>query len=47
VDPEKEAVVAVGSRKELIFKGGPQPWIIDSLKYFQDCKLINMINEIN
>ncbi|XP_048780768.2 nuclear pore membrane glycoprotein 210-like isoform X2 [Ostrea edulis] len=41
VDPEKEAVVAVGSRKELIFKGGPQPWIIDSLKYFQDLTSTN------
>ncbi|XP_060082895.1 nuclear pore membrane glycoprotein 210-like [Ylistrum balloti] len=35
VDPEKEAVVAVGSQKEVVFRGGPQPWVIDSSKYFQ------------
>ncbi|XP_021353376.1 nuclear pore membrane glycoprotein 210-like isoform X2 [Mizuhopecten yessoensis] len=36
VDPEKEAVVAVGSLKEVVFRGGPQPWVIDSSKYFQN-----------
>ncbi|XP_062607902.1 nuclear pore membrane glycoprotein 210-like [Saccostrea cucullata] len=41
VDPEKLAVIAVGSRKELVFKGGPQPWVIDSLKYFQDLTSTN------
>ncbi|XP_052692934.1 nuclear pore membrane glycoprotein 210-like [Crassostrea angulata] len=41
VDPEKEAVLAVGSRKELVFRGGPQPWVIDSLKYFQDLTSTN------
>ena len=35
VDPEKETVIAVGSMKELVFHGGPQPWIIGYLHIFQ------------
>ncbi|XP_052218938.1 nuclear pore membrane glycoprotein 210-like isoform X2 [Dreissena polymorpha] len=35
VDPDKEAVVALGSSKEVVFSGGPQPWVLDSSKYFQ------------
>ncbi|XP_022313260.2 nuclear pore membrane glycoprotein 210-like [Crassostrea virginica] len=41
VDPEKEAVLAVGSMKELVFRGGPQAWVIDSLRYFQDLSSTN------
>ena len=37
VDPEEVAVVAVGSSKEVIFHGGPQPWVLDSSKYSQKC----------
>lgn len=36
IDPEKEAVVTIGSLKEVIFTGGPQPWVLDTSKYFQD-----------
>ncbi|XP_053384665.1 nuclear pore membrane glycoprotein 210-like [Mercenaria mercenaria] len=35
VDPEVESVITVGASKEVIFSGGPQPWILDSSKYFQ------------
>ncbi|WAR01840.1 PO210-like protein, partial [Mya arenaria] len=35
IDPEKEAVVTLGSSKEVVFSGGPQPWVLDSSKYFQ------------
>lgn len=38
VDPEKVAVVAVGSSKEVLFEGGPLPWVLDPSRYFQDCK---------
>ncbi|GFN96241.1 nuclear pore membrane glycoprotein 210-like [Plakobranchus ocellatus] len=35
VDPESEAVIALGSSKEVLFHGGPQPWVLDSSKFFQ------------
>ncbi|KAL4239762.1 hypothetical protein ACF0H5_000565 [Mactra antiquata] len=35
VDPEKESVLTIGSSKEIVFTGGPQPWVLDSSKYFQ------------
>ncbi len=35
IDPEDIAVVTVGASKEVVFKGGPQPWIVDQSKYFQ------------
>ncbi|XP_076471495.1 nuclear pore membrane glycoprotein 210-like [Babylonia areolata] len=34
VDPEQQAVVTVGSSKDLVFQGGPQPWVLDSAKFF-------------
>lgn len=40
MDPEKEAVVTPGSSREILFAGGPQPWILDSSKYFQIRKSI-------
>lgn len=39
INPVKEAVVTVGSLKEVIFNGGPQPWVLDTSKYFQISKL--------
>ncbi|XP_064601442.1 nuclear pore membrane glycoprotein 210-like [Liolophura sinensis] len=36
VDPEEVAVVAVGSSKEVLFEGGPLPWVLDPSQYFQD-----------
>ncbi|KAK3608986.1 hypothetical protein CHS0354_020538 [Potamilus streckersoni] len=35
IDPEKEALVTVGASKEVIFYGGPEPWVLDSSKYFE------------
>ncbi|XP_041366942.1 nuclear pore membrane glycoprotein 210-like [Gigantopelta aegis] len=35
VDPETETVIVAASSKEVLFKGGPQPWVLDSSKYFQ------------
>ncbi|KAI8519172.1 hypothetical protein Bbelb_024290 [Branchiostoma belcheri] len=33
VDPEETAVVAVGSSKDVVFQGGPLPWVLDTSKY--------------
>ncbi|XP_066264893.1 nuclear pore membrane glycoprotein 210-like [Branchiostoma lanceolatum] len=33
VDPEKIAVVAIGSSKDVVFQGGPLPWVLDTSKY--------------
>ncbi|XP_055899109.1 nuclear pore membrane glycoprotein 210-like [Biomphalaria glabrata] len=38
VDPEVEVVIGLASSKEILFNGGPQPWILDSSKFFQDLK---------
>lgn len=38
VDPEAESVIALGSSKEVLFRGGPQPWVLDSSKFYQDLK---------
>ncbi|KAL3841492.1 hypothetical protein ACJMK2_019630 [Sinanodonta woodiana] len=35
IDPEEEALVTVGASAEVIFYGGPQPWVLDSSKYFE------------
>ncbi|CAL1542005.1 unnamed protein product, partial [Lymnaea stagnalis] len=36
IDPEVEAVVGLGSSKEVLFTGGPQPWVLDSSKFLQE-----------
>ncbi|XP_019637955.1 PREDICTED: nuclear pore membrane glycoprotein 210-like [Branchiostoma belcheri] len=33
VDPEQTAVVAIGSSKDVVFQGGPLPWVLDTSKY--------------
>lgn len=43
VDPVEIAVVTIGSSKEVVFEGGPQPWVLDQSKYLQTSKLINII----
>jgi len=35
--------VTLGSSKEILFSGGPQPWVLDSSKYFQIRKSIHSI----
>ena len=37
VDPEYQAVVAIASSKDVVFQGGPQPWVLDSSKFFHTC----------
>ncbi|KAL8601946.1 hypothetical protein ACOMHN_008438 [Nucella lapillus] len=36
VDPDLQAVVAIASSKDLVFQGGPQPWVLDSSKFIHD-----------
>ncbi|KAK7447124.1 hypothetical protein BaRGS_00040214 [Batillaria attramentaria] len=33
VDPEYQAVVAIAASKDVVFQGGPQPWVLDSSKF--------------
>ena len=35
IDPEDLVVVTVGSLKEVIFQGGPQPWVLNPREYYQ------------
>ncbi|CAG5123932.1 unnamed protein product, partial [Candidula unifasciata] len=46
VDPELEAVVALGSSKEVIFVGGPQPWVLDSSRFFHDLDNVTTLDKI-
>ncbi|XP_061591816.1 nuclear pore membrane glycoprotein 210 [Cololabis saira] len=34
VDPVSVAVVTLGSSKDMLFEGGPQPWILEPSKFF-------------
>ncbi|XP_067936717.1 nuclear pore membrane glycoprotein 210-like [Watersipora subatra] len=34
-DPTERSVLAVSSTRVLTFTGGPQPWVLDKLKYFE------------
>ncbi|XP_070200007.1 nuclear pore membrane glycoprotein 210-like [Littorina saxatilis] len=38
VDPEIQAVVAIASSMDVVFQGGPQPWVLDSSKFFHTLK---------
>lgn len=33
-----ESVVALGSSRDLLFEGGPQPWQMDPSGYFETCQ---------
>lgn len=37
VDPEREIVIALAAARSVLFQGGPQPWILDSSKFFTKC----------
>ncbi|XP_014675942.1 PREDICTED: nuclear pore membrane glycoprotein 210-like [Priapulus caudatus] len=39
LDPEQVAVVAVGSSKQVVFEGGPQPWVLDPAGFYRHLKL--------
>ena len=30
-------MVAIASSKDVVFQGGPQPWVLDSSKFFHTC----------
>ncbi|XP_073900657.1 nuclear pore membrane glycoprotein 210 isoform X2 [Castor canadensis] len=36
VDPSSVAVVTLGSSKEMLFEGGPQPWVLEPSKFFRN-----------
>ncbi|XP_048212293.1 nuclear pore membrane glycoprotein 210 [Perognathus longimembris pacificus] len=36
VDPVSVSVVTLGSSKEMLFEGGPQPWVLEPSKYFRN-----------
>lgn len=38
VDPVSVAVVTLGSSKDMLFEGGPRPWVLEPSKFFFDMK---------
>uniref|UniRef100_A0A8C5V2D1 Nucleoporin 210 n=1 Tax=Microcebus murinus TaxID=30608 RepID=A0A8C5V2D1_MICMU len=36
VDPSSVALVTLGSSKEMLFEGGPRPWILEPSKFFRN-----------
>lgn len=36
VDPVSVAVVSLGSSKDMLFEGGPRPWVLEPSKFFCD-----------
>ncbi|XP_061650259.1 nuclear pore membrane glycoprotein 210 [Phyllopteryx taeniolatus] len=38
IDPVSVAVVTLGSSKDMLFQGGPQPWVLEPSKFFCDLK---------
>lgn len=34
VDPASVAVVTLGSSKDMLFEGGPRPWVLEPSKFF-------------
>ncbi|XP_077585270.1 nuclear pore membrane glycoprotein 210-like isoform X2 [Stigmatopora nigra] len=44
IDPVSVAVVTLGSSKNMLFGGGPQPWVRDPSKFFCDLKAENEKN---
>lgn len=36
VDPPSVAVVTLGSSKEMLFEGGPRPWVLEPSKFFRN-----------
>ena len=50
LDPEQVAVVTLSASKEIIFEGGPQPWVLDPNRYYQEGsvpKIISITREHN
>lgn len=36
VDPSSVALVTLGSSKEMLFEGGPKPWVLEPSKFFRN-----------
>ncbi|KAM3914823.1 nuclear pore membrane glycoprotein 210 [Leptodactylus fuscus] len=36
IDPPSVALVTLGSSKDMLFEGGPKPWILEPLKFFRN-----------
>ncbi|XP_072288276.1 nuclear pore membrane glycoprotein 210-like, partial [Pyxicephalus adspersus] len=36
VDPKSVALVTLGSSKDILFEGGPNPWVLEPLKFFRN-----------
>ncbi|XP_061698487.1 nuclear pore membrane glycoprotein 210 isoform X2 [Syngnathoides biaculeatus] len=41
IDPVSVALVTLGSSKDMLFQGGPQPWVLEPSKFFCDLKAEN------
>ena len=40
VDPTDVAVVVLSSSKTFIFEGGPAPWVLDPIHFYENLELI-------
>ncbi|KAM4721755.1 LOW QUALITY PROTEIN: nuclear pore membrane glycoprotein 210 [Rhinophrynus dorsalis] len=36
IDPSSLAIVTLGSSKDMLFEGGPKPWVLEPLKFFRN-----------
>ncbi|XP_068107947.1 nuclear pore membrane glycoprotein 210 [Hyperolius riggenbachi] len=36
IDPKSVALVTLGSSKDMLFEGGPKPWVLEPLKFFRN-----------
>ena len=36
LDPESIAIVSLAASKTLVLTGGPQPWVLDPSRYYQE-----------
>ena len=41
VDPDEYALVTKAASRELLFEGGPQPWVLDPSTYFETLHAAN------
>ncbi|XP_075431104.1 nuclear pore membrane glycoprotein 210 isoform X2 [Ascaphus truei] len=39
IDPSSVALVTLGSSKDMLFEGGPKPWVLEPLKFFRNLSL--------
>ncbi|XP_015332678.1 neuromedin-K receptor-like [Marmota marmota marmota] len=36
MDPSSVAVVTLGSSKDMLFEGGPRPWVLEPARFFRN-----------